>query len=95
MILEPRLTDRLTVGRNATLTLTLTLSQLYGIDMLDELYLRQTTSNAKNEMKMFVIHSAIEIVLLVNSCAPPCVFLCLAYIHASVYQYQIKILWGN
>jgi hypothetical protein len=63
--------------------------------MPDELYLRHTASNAKNEMKMLVTHSDTEIVLLVNICAPSCVFLCLAYTHASVYQYQIKILWGN
>jgi hypothetical protein len=43
--------------------------------MLAELYLKDTASNAKNKMKMFVIHSIIEIVPLVNICAPQCVSL--------------------
>jgi hypothetical protein len=62
--------------------------------MHDELYLKDTASNAKTEKKIFITHSIIEIVPLLQICAP-CVSLRLSRTHASLYRYWIEILWGN
>jgi hypothetical protein len=42
---------------------------LCGADVVDEPYLKHTGSNAKKEVKMFIIHSIIEIALLAKGCA--------------------------